>query len=200
MLLADEPRKIIQNWPRRVSPQVATWLAIESLRPLLLGKETTKWLHEVNGDPRLGRAKADVRKEIYTDEVVDPDLDFGGGMGTSEAEKDAKALAKAKVTIEDPPSTGMPRSYLDGLSDVQLTIAHQIPRMPKVATRWEVIARHTGTLLGRPATGADVTVNGVTILTFAETRDEEGKLAFNAIEDWTCWDLPSVLQQIGVNP
>jgi SnoaL-like polyketide cyclase len=193
MLFADEARRIVMNIPRRIPMPVNALLAIEKRRSRLVAEETTKWLHNVNGDPRLGRTKMEIRKEIFRKEG-----DEGEGEGSA-AGATMLSLSTVEVTIEDPPSTGMPRSFLEGLSDVELTIAHQVAHLPKVATRWDVHGTHTGTLLGRPATGEGVTVTGVTIVTFAEALDAEGKPGYTASEEWTCWDLPAVLQQIGAN-
>lgn len=165
-------------------------LAVEAKRSGLLSKTTTDWLHAANGDPRLGRSKLDVRKELFKDEE-----------GADRGQLGIKTEDVVEVTISEPPSTGMPRTYLQGLSDIELTISHQITHPPEVATRWEVNGRHTGTLLGRPATGDDVTVTGVTVVKFAETPEDDGrKIVYTAIEEWTCWDLPAVLEQIGANP
>jgi hypothetical protein len=196
MLFADEARKIAQNMPRRLSQSVIGRIKVDYSRWGRLGRETSSWLHDVNGDPKRGRTKLEMRKEIFNEDEGDAEVAAANvKVGVAEV----KEILYAKVTI-DPPSTGMPRTYLEGLSDIELRIANQISYGMKVASRWEVVGRHTGALLGRPATGGDVTVNGVTIVKFEETTDEEGNLAFNATEEWTCWDLPGVLEQIGVLP
>ena len=196
MLFADDARRILQNMPRRLPGNVRALMALNNKRSRILAMETTDWLHAVNGDPRLGRRKQDISRELFGDEAGDNGGDTGEITG---ANADDEPQVAAEVTISEPRSTGMPRSFLEGLSDVELNISHQISRPPTVATRWEVTGRHTGTLLGRPATGADVTVTGVTIVKFDETVDEGGTMAYAASEDWSCWDLPAVLQQIGAD-
>jgi hypothetical protein len=195
-VFADDARRIIQNMPRRVPRYAGAALRDQAWATAQAARAATKWLQEVNGDPKLGRPKFEVRQEIYGEaEAARDDL-----MDTEMKDEKGETPQEREVKIEDPRSTGMPRSYLEGLSDIEFRIASQIAFKDKVAFRWEVIGRHTGTLIGRPATGGDVTVAGITILTFADTRDEEGNEVLTATEEWSCWDLPSALQQIGALP
>jgi hypothetical protein len=189
MLYADAAQKVVMHIPRRLPRPVNLLLMVDGRRKMMVGRKTTEWLHEVAGDPKLGRTKWEYRQEIYGEQEGDG---AAGVQATMLVE-----LSDLDVTISDPRSTGMPLTFLDGLSDVELSIAQQISSPPNVVTRWEVMGRQTGTLLGRPASGLDVTVTGVTILTFAESTNEDGKPAYTATEEWTCWDLPAVLQQIG---
>ena len=183
--------------PKRIPKHVVLMVATEGNRTRWLAVKTTKWLHAINGDPKLGREKKEIRKEIYGDEDGNYETQ---DMSSMRGDKDTQVTKEIEVEIESPKLTGMPRTYLDGLSNVEFRIANQVSQRLEVASRWEVVGTHSGTLLGRPATGADVTVAGVTILKFAETTDEDEEVAYKATEDWTCWDLPSTLRQIGAAP
>ena len=127
-----------------------------------------RWLHQIHGDPIRGD-DAPERKE-------DP----------------AKVGAPLeKPRFEDPTSRAMPRTYLDGISSVDYKVVGQLAQTDIAASRWEVIAMHTGELLGVPATGREVEITGMTIVKMKDNQ---------AVEEWTYWDLPGLMSQIGATP
>jgi hypothetical protein len=200
MLFADDARKILQNLPMRIPKPVLNLLALDNVRWKTIQRETVIWLQAVNGDPITGRKLKDISAELFPDEdeEEEDDDEFEPGQSTPGGRR--PRMPKPDVTIEDPVSVGMPRVNLDALSDIAFTVSSAESRHCRVATRWEVRGRHTGTLLGVPATDKSVTVTGVTLLKFTERPGENGKEAFAATEEWTCWDLPSLLEQLRETP
>jgi steroid delta-isomerase-like uncharacterized protein len=81
--------------------------------------------------------------------------------------------------------------YLAAFPDGMITIEQQVAEGDLVATRWSGRGTHQGELMGIPATGKQITVNGITI-----SRLENGKV----VEEWTNWDMLGMLQQLGVVP
>jgi SnoaL-like polyketide cyclase len=199
-LFADDARRILQNLPMRIPKPVALYLAVRNGDFQSMAKKSTIWLHKANGDEITGRTKKEIRAEIYTDDPGTADDDGADPGEMTSAEMAGALLERAEVTIEDPVSTGMPRVYLEGLSDIDFTIASHNSRHRKVAMRWELNAMHTGPLLGQPGTGREVRITGVTILKFEEIPNPEGKASFAATEEWSVWDLPSLLAQIQPAP
>jgi SnoaL-like polyketide cyclase len=127
------------------------------------------WLHEIHGDPIKG------------DPRPDP-------SGPEEEAPDPSELPMERARIEDPERRAMPRSYMDGISNVDFKVVGQLAQANIAASRWEIIAMHTGDLFGVPATGRELDFAGMTIVKF------EGDMA---TEEWTYWDLPRVMEQIG---
>jgi SnoaL-like polyketide cyclase len=192
MEFAHDARKILQNLPMRVSKPVAVLLAIQRRHWKLMAKESAIWLHNVNGDPKTGISGEDMRAEMFQEEIDEDVLDDPMAASGQNGHRDP-----VEIVIEDPQSTGMPRSYLDGLSEIEFSVSSQASRHRLVAVRWQIDGTHTGTLLGEPASGKQLTVTGLTLLKFSQTLDpEESKTIFTATEEWTCWDLPAVLEQI----
>jgi hypothetical protein len=101
-----------------------------------------------------------------------------------EAEQDPES------PIAEPVEHGMPLLYLENgaLANVELTINSQVGRGPLVGNRWQVYAIHSGELLGVAPTRRELTISGVTLMAFDEDR---------LVEQWTYWDLPGLLEQIG---
>ena len=83
------------------------------------------------------------------------------------------------------------RQFWVAFPDVQLTAEEMIAEDDRVACRFTFRATHRGELMGVPATGKRVTVNGMTILRFAAGR---------CIERWSQADFLSMLRQFGVAP
>ena len=81
----------------------------------------------------------------------------------------------------------MSRAYLDGISDMDFKVEASSPR-PTRGVRWEVHATHSGELLGVPPTGRELEFFGMTIIKFVDDQ---------ATEEWTYWDLPALMEQIG---
>jgi steroid delta-isomerase-like uncharacterized protein len=80
--------------------------------------------------------------------------------------------------------------YRSAFPDVTLSINEQIAEGDKVVTRWTARGTHQGELMGVPATGKQVTVQGVVI-----SRIENGKL----IEDFETYDVHGMMRQLGVS-
>ena len=73
------------------------------------------------------------------------------------------------------------------LANLTVTIHDQIAEGDKVTTRKTISGVHTGTLLGIPATGREVSINVIDIV-----RVEDGKYA----EHWGVNTLPAVLAEL----
>lgn len=73
------------------------------------------------------------------------------------------------------------------LANLTVTIHDQIAEGDKVTTRKTISGVHTGTLLGIPATGQEVSINVIDIV-----RVEDGKYA----EHWGVNTLPAVLAEL----
>jgi steroid delta-isomerase-like uncharacterized protein len=81
--------------------------------------------------------------------------------------------------------------YLEAFPNTTFTVRDQIEEGDKVVTRWTAKGTHKGALMGVPATGKDVEINGISI-----DRFENGKV----VEAWSNWDSLGMLQQLGVVP
>ena len=82
-------------------------------------------------------------------------------------------------------------AYLTGFPDGTITVDEQIAEGDRVATRWTGRGTNTGELLGMPATGKQVTIEGISI-----ERIVDGKVR----EALVTWDTLSMLQQLGAVP
>jgi len=80
--------------------------------------------------------------------------------------------------------------YRNAFPDVTLSINEQIAEGDKVVTHWTARGTHQGELMGVPATGKQVTVQGVVI-----SRIENGKL----IQDFETYDVHGMMRQLGVS-
>lgn len=80
---------------------------------------------------------------------------------------------------------------LDAFSDFRHTIEDQVAEGDRVVTRITAMGRHTGTLLGLPATGKEITMTGIAIHRF-----ENGRMA----EHWGEINALGLLTQIGAIP
>ncbi|MEP3113511.1 ester cyclase [Nisaea sp.] len=74
-----------------------------------------------------------------------------------------------------------------GLSEIRVEIDDQLEEGDKVATRKRILACHTGTLAGVPATGREIEISVYDIV-----RLKDGKY----IEHWGLNTLPLVLQSL----
>src|SRR3970282_2938390 len=61
----------------------------------------------------------------------------------------------------------------------------------KVIYRWTGSGTHQGTLFGIPATGKKMSVDGITIDRFSESK---------LVESWNVFDQLGMMQQLGVIP
>jgi steroid delta-isomerase-like uncharacterized protein len=77
---------------------------------------------------------------------------------------------------------------LESLSDVRLTADEMVAEGDRVATRWTLRARHTGTFMGVLATGRELTLSGTIIDRFVDGRIVEG---------WETVDMLGLMRQLG---
>ena len=82
-------------------------------------------------------------------------------------------------------------TYIAAFPDGKITVDEQIEDGDTVATRWTVVGRNTGQLMGMPPTGKEVTVAGITY-----SKISDGQVH----ESWASWDTLSMLQQLGAVP
>ena len=205
MLQADEARLALKDLPVRANRRLGTYRMLISVGDRKRARETTIWLHKINGDEAKGKEKREYRKEFGYAQEAGEKGEFGDAqdpteIATGEQGEDAKESAEkleVKVSFDDVVHRGMPLAYLDGLSDVAISARGQTTKDRTVVTRWEVHGRHTGELLGVPPTGRDVTTSGMTVVKFDEVADEDGQRVSRALEAWTYWDVPTVAEQIG---
>ncbi len=80
---------------------------------------------------------------------------------------------------------------LDALSDVRLTADDMVAEGDRVATRWTIRARHTGTFMDVPATGRELTFSGTLIDRFVDG---------NVVEGWETVDMLGLMRQLGTIP
>ena len=85
----------------------------------------------------------------------------------------------------------MAREERNALPDMRMTIKEMVAERDLVVVRWMVSGTNTGNGLGFPATGKKITVSGMTMV-----RCAGGKL----VEEWSAWDMLSVLKQVGLFP
>lgn len=83
-------------------------------------------------------------------------------------------------------------TFRQAMPGLKLTIEDEVYNKDRVVHRWKVQGKHTGApLFGVPASGKEITLNGISIL-----RMENGKIA----ERWTNLDQFGLLTQLGVIP
>jgi steroid delta-isomerase-like uncharacterized protein len=111
------------------------------------------------------------------DELVAPDYVSHGPSGTPGGGRDdLKALMSA---------------LRRGLSSLRVSAEQIIAEDDLVATRWIAHGRHTGELLGVPATGNEITTTAIVI-----DRYRDGKI----VERWANQDDLGFLRQLGIVP
>jgi predicted ester cyclase len=82
---------------------------------------------------------------------------------------------------------GTPHSYLDALSDLELTIDDMvITTQQQVAARWTVTGVHVADLHGVQATGQPITITGVTILVMQDKY---------VLSDYKYFDFPELTRR-----
>jgi predicted ester cyclase len=79
--------------------------------------------------------------------------------------------------------------YRAAFPDIQITIEDLFAVGDKVAGRWTARGTNTGSLMGMPPTGKQMTVTGTSILTFVGSQ---------VVAHHTNWDTLGLLQQLGV--
>ncbi len=82
-------------------------------------------------------------------------------------------------------------SFLDGFSEIVISVKDTIAEGDKVVTRWTGHGTHKGELAGIPATGKSATVTGMGV-----DRIVNGKI----VESWGIFDQFGMMQQLGVIP
>lgn len=112
--------------------------------------------------------------ELFADGYVDHDAAAHTGA-------DGRASAKAFIDV-----------FRAGFPDVHLEIKDQVAEGDTVATRWVGTGTHRGTVLGLPATGRSIEIDGISIDRF----DADGRF----LEGWGTWDGVRLLRQLGAFP
>lgn len=79
-------------------------------------------------------------------------------------------------------------TYRSAFPGLRCTILAQYLDGDTVVTRWRMAGVHDGTLMGIEPTGAECTVEGISV-----GRFQGGRL----IEDWTHWDALGLMRQLG---
>lgn len=75
--------------------------------------------------------------------------------------------------------------------DIHYTIEDMVAEGDRIATRWTLRGTHQGEFFGIPATGNQVSVEGIHILRFVDGQ---------IVECWEVWDQLSMLRQLGALP
>ncbi len=75
--------------------------------------------------------------------------------------------------------------------DLHLTVEDEITQGEKYAAHWTMRGTHEGPFLGAPATGKQVSIQGIIF-----ARCVNGRIA----EDWTLVDQLGMMQQLGLVP
>jgi predicted ester cyclase len=191
MFQADEARRLLTTLPARQPKRLIGFNKLQNYTERTKARETITWLHVVNRHELTGLSKKEAREALgYTDADADA-IGSQRFLGREELE--------IEVEIEGFTRRAMDLSYLDGLSDVEFTAISQVTKRDSVVTRWEVNGVHTGTMLGIAPTHRPVTITGMTMLMFTEeVRPGRGRLA-RATDEWTYWDVPSLLKQLGAS-
>ena len=203
MLQADNARKALSKLPARQPKRLLGFNKLQASVERSKSLETTNWLHTLNGHALTGQTKKEAREALGFADI--DDTGTGGsdienpGTGGSERFANRKDL-EVDVEIKDFTRHGMELSYLEGLSDTEFTAMSQVAKRETVVTRWEVRGEHTGPILGIAPTRRSVTVIGMTMLKFAEEPRPQGGRRAWATDEWTYWDLPSLMQQLGAMP
>src|SRR4051794_11072630 len=152
-----------------------------------------RWLHESHGDPvDMGELDSDADEQSAAAERSGAAEETGEiAMVEGQIVDDPAALAAEAAQVIDPAHRAMPLDYIDGLSEMDFRVVGALAHTHAAAARWEVQARHTGELYGVPATGRELTFTG---MTFFKYEDDV------PTEEWTYWELASLMEQIGAGP
>jgi len=97
--------------------------------------------------------------------------------------------------VEDGSTITNPQEFLvfmkrlrGAFPNLNITVEDVFGSGDKVAVRWTMRGRHEGAQLGVAASGKDVEVRGITILTIRDGR---------LVEGWDNWDQLKLMQTIG---
>jgi predicted ester cyclase len=190
--MADEARKALSEIPTRLPKRLTGFNMVRAFEDRARLTKATVWLHELHGDPITGKTKKQYRQE----------LGFGKDDDIPQVQRldERPPELEIEVTIENPNQRGMPLTYLEGLSDLEFTVSSQTVKRNVVVVRWEIQGTHGATLFGIPPTGRDISLAGITWIAFEEARNPDRSSNAWATDEWTYWDLPSVMEQIGGSP
>jgi steroid delta-isomerase-like uncharacterized protein len=83
------------------------------------------------------------------------------------------------------------REERTAMPDMQIEVNHMVAEGDLVAVHWTAWGTNTQPGMGLPATGKKIRVSGMTIF-----RYKAGKIS----EEWSAWDMLSVLKQAGLFP
>ncbi|MGC4037709.1 MAG: ester cyclase [Chitinophagaceae bacterium] len=83
------------------------------------------------------------------------------------------------------------KSVFTAFPNLQYTLLNEIATEDKLVLHWLIKGNHQGPLMKIPATGKNVFIHGMSILTI-----ENGKVTHGQV----LWDLAGVLRQIGLLP
>lgn len=83
------------------------------------------------------------------------------------------------------------QGFLTAFPDTRLTLDDVVAAGDRVACRFTIAATHRGDFMGVPATGRQVSFDGITILRFADGQ---------CVERWSEANFLGLLQQLGVQP
>jgi len=77
------------------------------------------------------------------------------------------------------------------MPDMKMKVKQILAEHDLVAVYWNASGTNTEAGMGFPATGKKITIDGMTIFRF-----KEGKIT----EEWSVWDMLSVMRQAGLLP
>jgi steroid delta-isomerase-like uncharacterized protein len=83
------------------------------------------------------------------------------------------------------------REERGAVPDLQMTVNQMVAEKDLVAVFWTASGTNTQPGMGLPATGKKIRTSGMTLFRF-----KAGKI----VEEWSVWDMLSVMQQAGVLP
>ena len=83
------------------------------------------------------------------------------------------------------------REIAAGLADARLDFPDVLEEGDRLAVRFSLTATHSGPLLGIPATGRSIALQGITLLRFRDGR---------VVERWQSADMLGLLTQLGAFP
>jgi len=83
------------------------------------------------------------------------------------------------------------KSVFTAFPNLQYTLVDHVEKDGKLVLHWLAKGNHQGPLMRIPATGKNVFIHGMSILTFENDKIKSGQVM---------WDLAGVLRQIGLLP